>query len=572
MVPQLPGSVRGQILDPSGQPFGGGYTIAVKGDERKESLALRTQAWAAFLSRAALERLRDGRFELSPIAEERLAYVLRVKGYSDLDLKIPESPGSNTVTLPPLRLARATGLTMALRTELTLGQLPRELCVRLQPVHEGTPSEAVVRTEPVGLNRPAIFRSLWPGPWRATLQIGADRRRHASLGSTTVELDSDPNNAEFSLHSASVSGRVTGEDGAAIPEAQVSVHQEGLNHLAASSSDLNGTFRLEFVHASGNVQVRARRGEGDLGAEIEGVDLGSAGSAEALHLVLPNGAVHIRTVNLQTEIAVTGVEIEANVQDEKFDRGLHLKTDSAGETWLRGLSGSTIRLVARHPEYEDAESVVAVPEGKLVEAPLRLRRTARLHGHVVDSSGTPVAGASIMGPLPTVSYNVNIGQFMYDWRPTFRVSSSADGSFEVPVSTSNSSYVAYWSPGYRLSFAPLQAGDEGVSLPLSLMGADTPIQVVWGDGRPYGEGLFELWRDGHWIPDVLLREAFADSGCPQLQMSRQGALAVGGCLMPSAYAAHAVYLFRNRMIDSYLGTIYLPNAGGVTLLQVTRPE
>ena len=222
--------------------------------------------------------------------------------------------------------------------------------------------------------------------------------------------------------------RVVDPDGASVrsaivrllgPETLDGAHFTSRVPVAMATTDATGTVTLPRVR-SASMQLEAVPADPALGVAVQDVDAKSAQDVVLIHV--PRVEVVTRTI----QDATTGRPIADAYVDI-----LHDHTDLPLQRWRRRVEANA-RGVVRFPRQSGYETAWAGAPGYMVGStdkdPIRLVRSTRVVGRVVDPEGAPVAGAAI-GVLVYGGYQVRLQAGL----PEYAAWTDKDGRFELEI-------------------------------------------------------------------------------------------------------------------------------------------
>ncbi|NTX14525.1 carboxypeptidase regulatory-like domain-containing protein [Myxococcus sp. CA056] len=436
-------SIRGQVVDEAGQPLKGARVHAVS---RRVPLPFEAESGAegAF----SLDGLGEGPFYVLAMAEGYLPAVeahveagpqpvrLQLTPARTLEVRVMRQgqPAAATVRLRADHLSRelrtegevvrftglypdelvvtaeAPGLGSAPRT-LTLDARVTQVTLELEEAGKllvtvvdeaGQPvptPELMLRTsrgELVRRERAATGALVELGP----LAVGEYLLEGKAEGFRDVQLPARVGKGETTLElelerATLITGRVMDEYGRPAPRVSVLVQPTGESVLAdgegrfAAQVPTPGLYELHAHHSEwGGGQVKVT-------APASGVELPLEPHA-ALEVTVSSGGRRVE-----------GADVVLWVDQEGIFRS-DRPSGPDGVVPMRGLPEGSYSMVASHPDYQPSERrQVTVVEGQTLKLEAELKPGAPLTGDVVDTQGTPVAGASLSvvprGAEPVIS-------------------------------------------------------------------------------------------------------------------------------------------------------------------------
>lgn len=406
-------------------------------------------------------------------------------------------------------VVRADGFVAAPLSRQKAG--PVEKIIRLQSV---APLTGVVRKKDGVTPAPgALVRvegdtsSRWTetddsGSFRITSSPASARRLVADGGSDgvaeTVVKRGTSASAVLTLGpAASVKGRVIDKaTRKTLPRVRLTVEVAGRLSLARSRAD--GTFETpgllagKYAVASDDPRyVPARRGPFSVvaGATLK-VDIALvAGASISGRVVDEMGEPVAQAKGLLVPATLAGLRSLTGGNQHPFATG---KDGSFRASRLE--PGENLRLVVRHPDFEDGAigSLSLAPGSARSGLQVVLRRAASVSGIVRDEKGEPVASADIWVAPDSISTVGGTGPLPYlvglTRRPSQRTTTGADGRFEVRGLATGKYNAGAIKAGYSLSAqTPLAIvrGESPKQLELVLLpGAAISGIVRYADGTP----------------------------------------------------------------------------------------
>ena len=204
----------------------------------------------------------------------------------------------------------------------------------------------------------------------------------------------------------------------------------GFRFPARDRTDDTGHFRLEQV-ATGTVRVTASA-EGWLTGELSGLEVAEGDEIDGLRLVLERGAtVTGQVLDGEGRPAVgASVRVERQTPAMRFMPPARTTTNGDGRYVLEGVEPGLRMITARDRERNAAAREIEVTAG-INRLDLRFPGGVEVSGRVVDSAGSPLAGAGVMLLAEARSWSGDEARSRRDG--SFTIDGVRDGQYQLRV-------------------------------------------------------------------------------------------------------------------------------------------
>jgi len=526
---------------------------------RKEE-ELELAAWTDFYERNGAS-MASGVLVLDPIPERRewVVFNVRFEGQPGVRLAAAGRLVDGVLDLGTIRLPRRTSFAVSIRSGLPNEEDPGPLTLDLSLVRPvpglNPPARAPSLSRETRAGSAATFDQLIPGEYRLAVRTPDD-----TVGSFEVPVaEGDENRLDLELTREVVAGRVEDENGKEIVNALVGLMRTwtkgGSRHEVRT--DAQGSFRLEFLHAGGSVNVWATPTADCATVAVE-LDPRGPDAAGILLRTRPGGvSVRVRDATTKEPIGDARLELDVALAagPNWSKRGRTSLPD--GVFSLCNLPAGSVRITATARGYDQADREVEIEADQLAEVELSLERAAQLRGKVLGSAGAPVPGARVFGPL---------GPFVgFEGEPP-SVACGADGTFEMDLPAGPTpTLLAVVATGHRLALRWMRPSPEEQPIFLVAAGSDEVVELRYADGVPVRDAWIVLQKDGLLVPGAIFEEAVSAGGCVFEPSSRDGFQRFGGCVEPGTYALHARLFRPGGFAHLPLGAYQLPLPPGAEL-------
>lgn len=481
-----------------------------------------------------------GRFELGPLPAGRWRLLFKAQYHKDVTKEIgiggrEGTVGTGEIDLDPIAVTRV-------RVESEIENPPYTLRVEQGERSSEQESWRFVRPRDHNMDATEAELDLDPGTHRFTLT-----KPGTELG-LTVEADLQPGEQELVLRPApfTVEGRVLrGERG--IAGTRLLISRRGLT--AEVESGITGAFTLR-LWAPDMYLVEAHPPEGDLEAVLLDAREGREGAVLKRDILLGSRLLSGIVVGAPegAPLAAAGVAVVQEGGGRRYASSYTTKDDGSFQAYLKDEMSVEVKASARG--Y--LPRTVALGKNP-ASSPITvsLEKGVEVVGQVVGTTGTPVAGALVLGFTPGPG-----GQ------PSCSTESDATGRFTLTCPTG--SVVFGVAAGHALGW--VAAREQEVRLSLGAQRSASRVSIVTADGEPVpGAGLAFQKEDGVWIPLDLVFRALTAMGHPG-RTAEDGGLDLS-FLPPGGYSAFLVA--RAGVVP--LGVVMLPATAPLTFKLPRRP-
>lgn len=519
--------LRARFVDAAGRPLREAPKIDV---EVRPGLtgpaALRLEAWRSFFASIEVS-VRSGLLRIEPLPVDVVSFVAAVPGRGRIRFSASRPTGGPVLDLGEIRFPSAGSIRAMVEVSEDVAQrLPGPVLLRPQ-LRQGLPGfdpPTAPSPEWRAWTAPAlVFGELFAGEWDFFARSG-----DLALGYTTVYVaEGGEQEVVLRIGEILVAGQVVDGAGEGAP-AQVAImpakRMEGVKPLVVQT-DEEGRFDGTLPWIGGVLRLSAFASESTMPADVE-VDPDRE-QTTALRLKLPGATVEVVCVDDRSGKAIPKALLDDLVLSSST-AGTHFpnsrEADDDGRVRLTRLHGGRLKFIVSAPGYAKAEAEVEVPEDRSVKHEVRLRKEGRLEGTVVGSTGQPIPGATVTGPL--IGASVDLSR---------NTTTGSDGRFVLDV-PGGSVILAAWATGYRLSFATVSTEAGDARLMLEQRGPDSLIELRGRGGEPPPTGSWPaIWYGATRVPSIVVEEAFAAGGCRFPATRRDGTVMLGGCLAAGRY-------------------------------------
>jgi protocatechuate 3,4-dioxygenase beta subunit len=443
-------SISGRVVGEDGAALAGAVVEAEAveerakpGRERADAIAAAWEEGRILLAPARAETQSDGSFRITPLEPGTYALTCRKSGYAPSSMPmVPAGTADAVLTLQ--RGGAVAGRVLAPdRTPLR----GAAVVLRAAP---STEVHRVFNYQEVDLSvldaKPMETRSAEDGSFRLEgVPEGSYELAVSAVGFARLERDLEISGAREDLGdlvvatASVISGLVVGPGGQPLEGAVV--RADAPRGRIRRSNVLSRTEPEALIEARSGPDGRFELGGLALGrydvtAALEGLARATATAVETgeqdLRLALSSGiSVCGRVVDDVTDKPVAGAELEVG-----YGKPITVTSDARGEFVVRGLAFSTLnrpvlRIFARHPDYDLFTDFDTPALGRDQDSPVEVRmgRSERISGEILDAEGAPVAGARVHVEVIGLSPDA-LG---YNPAREVRGESGDDGSFTMPA-------------------------------------------------------------------------------------------------------------------------------------------
>ena len=540
-----PGRLVARFIGPDGMELRSRPRLTVETFIRpRREQQLELDSWNAFYEKNGVENSGPS-VVIEPLPDESVSFTVEFPGHPGVRIGSRGRALDGTVDLGVVRVPRPTAVGVSLRTELSPGQLPAALSFELRLVHP-VPGIRPPAKSP-SLRRDAVvggrtrFEGLLPGEWLLSVRAADE-----VVGELPLHLAEGPDNAaEVLLTREVVMGRFLDDEGKGIGSAIVGLSRSRYSTKGRRNerTDDEGSFRLEFLHAGGEVAVWALPGE-DCALSAESLDPRGPGAMDVV-LRTRGKSSRILVSDASTAKPIGNADVEIDFSIEGGVNGSFRRKTSSSDGTLRlcNFGAGKFTFSARAEGYEERTVETTRDPLRPEDVRIALRPAARVRGRVYGASGAPAVLASVFGPLSAG---------LPDEEEPRSVRTDQSGAFVLDVPPDEGPvFVAVAAPGHRLALRWLRPGPEENAVILMSAGADDVVTTLFSDGVPIRGAYFALVAGGIRVPTALLAAATAAGGCSFEPASRDGRSLFGGCVEPGTYDLFA-RVFRSG------GAGYLP--------------
>lgn len=485
-------SINGKIVDQQGNPLEGVSISAVKaldpGQQHMPFMGGPKAPVGAALSGT------DGLFSIQQL--EPGTYDLTASRHGFASGKIPgvnlQNPAGNadagTLTLQPG--ARISG-----RVQDKDGNPLEDAAIRLVPADPFAAMSVRFGSSPpnaeTGPDGWFTIEDLTPGE---AVELMIQKSGYADLTQSGVQVPT-PQDLTISLQpSSTISGQILDSDGKPIPRVQLTLYQTSAAGRGGMSvavimghdkgqTDAEGKFLIEDV-APGTYRL-VLSAEGFQGKSKEGLEVAAGHDLTDLSITLDRAARLEGRALSADGLPVVGADISIVEGSGGFDfSSPRAKTDGDGYYRLDGLAPGLHSFQARHQEYPRAVRDIEVKSGNN-KVDFNFPGGQEVSGRVVDETGSPVVGASLVLGNPTRFFSGADVVSAADG--SFRFSNVNNGEYQVSANRTG-----FYRPGDPPTIKVNNAPVSGVLVQLNPGGKITG-KLVGLEPKDYPETLIHAF-------------------------------------------------------------------------------
>lgn len=450
-------SVRGRVVDPSGQPVAGAEVELARSanlEIRPSSLVEGAVDDGLYLARTGP----DGSFRVAALPAGWFDLEVRSAGFLPLTLAVDTDAGPDLGTL---RLR--AGATVEGRVAGPDGEPLAGAQVWLPPGPDASDRayRRFLASGPAAVTGPDgrfVLSGLPPADLvdLEVCQPGFATSRVQEAPEPPIEIRLQP--------AFDISGQVVDPDGEPAPDAAVTARFvrdlseivlepvgpcPGTGSYAEARTDALGRYRLESLQAGGYLLVASAAGH--LASDELGVQVQPGWENAGPVLALKRGAVLAGRVLTAEGAAAAGASVGT--------AALQTRADGDGRFRISGVAPGPLPVSAWHPEHGQAmREIEIVPGENLLDFTLEPRAKRTLQGRVVDPDGEPAEGALVEARDESFG-----GGHVY---------TGPDGSFAIDVGAKGGFSLLARKDGYspaRLDDRAVEGATEGLELRLERM-------------------------------------------------------------------------------------------------------
>lgn len=299
-------------------------------------------------------------------------------------------------------------------------------------------------------------------------------------------------------------GKITGESGQPIAGAEVNLMhltRENLSQMGISeNSKDDGTFVLKAVPP--DTYSLAAKAPGWQDTLQEGVVVVEGKDTTGVKITMSPEALLEGAVTTPDGKPAIGAVVQMSVQNERFNRGQRSSATSDGEGsyQLHGLKPGTANIQVSLEQYPPLQKEVEIKTGTN-HMDFQLTGGSDISGRVIDETGSPVEGASLM-----------IGQFFSG----NRTSTDANGSFTLKGVPDGDQQLRVDKQGLTPDNEKNIVHVEGAPVPGVVIqmhhGAELSGNILGLDANQFAQVIVEAWK----MPDGFFQAHVDEKGVYRL--------------------------------------------------------